>query len=294
MSDKKLYLIGEVSSICNVPIKTLRYYDDIELIVPKERRKGCNYRYYTKEQMVTLFFVRKLRSIGISLKDIKSVLKDNSVASLSRLVEKRMEEIKSEIERLEDCYNEGEMLVHRFENSKSLVEGYSNSIAKDLTDGIDGIHIEEIKKMNCVYTVKNMETYKNADVSLERWIEIMEMPAKKGVKATGPVLISYHGDLLCQFLMKDCEVEFMIPVNEFKNEEGFKEYGGFKAVTCIHLGPWSNMINTYIRIIQWVNLRGDKYKISGSPCDFCLISQVDVENEEEHITKIVIPVEEIK
>ena len=54
------------------------------------------------------------------------------------------------------------------------------------------------------------------------------------------------------------------------------------------------MINTYIRIIQWVNLRGDKYKISGSPCDFCLISQVDVENEEEHITKIVIPVEEIK
>ena len=68
MVDKKLYLIGEVSTICNVPIKTLRYYDEIELIVPKERKKGCNYRYYTKEQMVTLFFVRKLRNIGISLK----------------------------------------------------------------------------------------------------------------------------------------------------------------------------------------------------------------------------------
>ncbi len=294
MENKKLYLIGEVSAICNVPIKTLRYYDDIELIVPKERKKGCNYRYYTKEQMVTLFFVRKLRSIGISLKDIKSVIKDNSVESLSKLVEKRMQEIKQEMQHLQYCYQEGELLVHRFANSKSLVEGYSNRIAKDLTEGIDDIHVEDIKKMYCVYTVKNMHTYKNADVSLERWIEIMEMPKQKGVKAIGPVLISYHGELLCQFLMKDCEVEFMIPVNEMKQEEGFKEYGGFRAVTCIHIGKWSDIINTYIRVIQWINVRSDQYKIIGYPCDFCLISQVDLENEEEHITKIVIPVEEIE
>ena len=293
MEDKKLYLIGEVSTICNVPIKTLRYYDEIELIVPKERKKGCNYRYYTKEQMVTLFFVRKLRNIGISLKDIKGVIKDNSVESLSQLAKIRMEEIQEEIKHLQYCYHEGELLVHRFANSKNLVEGYNNHIAKDLTEGIVDIHVEDIKKRYCVYTIKNMKNYNNAEVSLERWIEIMEMPKKRGVKATGSVLISYHGELLCQFLMKDCEVEFMIPVNEMKQEDGFKEYGGFKAITCIHIGKWSNMINTYIRMIQWLNVRANQYKVVGYPCDFCLISQVDLKNEEEHITKIVIPVEEI-
>ena len=30
---KKYYTIGDISDICNVPIKTLRYYDEIQLLV---------------------------------------------------------------------------------------------------------------------------------------------------------------------------------------------------------------------------------------------------------------------
>ncbi|AQR88764.1 MerR family DNA-binding transcriptional regulator [Clostridium saccharobutylicum] len=31
--NKILYQIGEVSKICNIPIKTLRYYDEIKLLI---------------------------------------------------------------------------------------------------------------------------------------------------------------------------------------------------------------------------------------------------------------------
>lgn len=34
MVQNKLYKIGEVSKLCNVPIKTLRYYDEISLLKP--------------------------------------------------------------------------------------------------------------------------------------------------------------------------------------------------------------------------------------------------------------------
>ena len=44
---KKLYQIGKVSKICNIPIKTLRYYDEIELLIPRKIDPDSNYRYYS-------------------------------------------------------------------------------------------------------------------------------------------------------------------------------------------------------------------------------------------------------
>ena len=53
--DKSYYSIGKVSALCNVPIKTLRYYDTIGLLVPDYRKDESNYRYYTQDQLLTLF-----------------------------------------------------------------------------------------------------------------------------------------------------------------------------------------------------------------------------------------------
>ena len=53
MEEKRYYSIGQVSNICKIPIKTLRYYDEIELLVPKIRKETSKYRYYSKEQLIT-------------------------------------------------------------------------------------------------------------------------------------------------------------------------------------------------------------------------------------------------
>ena len=57
---KSYYSIGKVSTLCCVPIKTLRYYDKIGLLVPEYRKDESNYRYYTQDQILTLFIIRKL------------------------------------------------------------------------------------------------------------------------------------------------------------------------------------------------------------------------------------------
>ena len=51
--DKSYYSIGKVSALCNVPIKTLRYYDTIGLLVPDYRKDESNYRYYTLHVLPT-------------------------------------------------------------------------------------------------------------------------------------------------------------------------------------------------------------------------------------------------
>ena len=38
------YQIGEISKLCNIPIKTLRYYNEIGLLIPEKTDSDSGYR----------------------------------------------------------------------------------------------------------------------------------------------------------------------------------------------------------------------------------------------------------
>ena len=41
-----MYKIGELSKIVDIPVKTLRYYDDFGILVPSKIDEFTGYRYY--------------------------------------------------------------------------------------------------------------------------------------------------------------------------------------------------------------------------------------------------------
>ena len=45
-----LYKIGEFAKLTNIPVKTLRYYDEINLLKPEEIDLFSGYRYYGDKQ----------------------------------------------------------------------------------------------------------------------------------------------------------------------------------------------------------------------------------------------------
>ena len=49
MNDEQLYTIGEVSKICNVSRKALRFYDKIGIIRPDKISEENGYRFYSRE-----------------------------------------------------------------------------------------------------------------------------------------------------------------------------------------------------------------------------------------------------
>lgn len=65
------FTIGEMAKLHNIPVKTLRYYDDIDLFKPIEVDPNTNYRYYSIEQFEHLNTINYLRELGITLKEIK-------------------------------------------------------------------------------------------------------------------------------------------------------------------------------------------------------------------------------
>ncbi len=65
--------IGELSQRTGVPTKTIRYYEEIDVLPPPERAEN-GYRAYGEAAVERLLFVRDARATGLSLTEIASIL----------------------------------------------------------------------------------------------------------------------------------------------------------------------------------------------------------------------------
>lgn len=83
--------IGELAARAGVPVKTVRYYSDIELL-PEAHRSGGGHRRYEHEALEHLALIRRLRSLGVSIADIAEVLQDGT--SLGELAESEQQRVR--------------------------------------------------------------------------------------------------------------------------------------------------------------------------------------------------------
>ena len=67
------HFIGAIATHSGVPIKTIRYYEEVGLLL-RPPRTPSRYRLYPPETVDRLQFIRKAQSLGLSLRDIKDVL----------------------------------------------------------------------------------------------------------------------------------------------------------------------------------------------------------------------------
>ena len=71
--DIKYYKIEEVAIKTGLTKRALRYYEDLELIIPK--RTDASYRLYSEEDIENINRIKDLReSLGFSLNDVKVIL----------------------------------------------------------------------------------------------------------------------------------------------------------------------------------------------------------------------------
>lgn len=71
----KLYKIKEVSKLTSLSIRSLQYYDDIDLLKPSQRSEA-DYRLYSEDDLIRLQQITTLKFLGCSLATIKSIIHD--------------------------------------------------------------------------------------------------------------------------------------------------------------------------------------------------------------------------
>ncbi|GAA0842485.1 HEAT repeat domain-containing protein [Streptosporangium amethystogenes subsp. fukuiense] len=68
-------LIGDVARRSGVSARMLRHYDSLGLVRPTGR-SGAGYREYSSEDVRRIFHIESLRSLGLSLRDVRRALDD--------------------------------------------------------------------------------------------------------------------------------------------------------------------------------------------------------------------------
>ncbi len=100
------YTIGRLAKTADVPISTLRYYEQRGLLRP-EQRSGSNYRLYGQESLKRLRFIRIAQRHGFTLEDIALLLdiRDGSstdcCGQVEDLVGKRLEHVVEQLHELQ-------------------------------------------------------------------------------------------------------------------------------------------------------------------------------------------------
>jgi DNA-binding transcriptional MerR regulator len=94
-----MYKIGEFSRLSQVPIRTLRYYDQIGLLVPAQVGRTNGYRGYAAEQFERLNRILVFKDLGLSLHEIRLLLADRaSTAEIHGLVRRKHAELAQRVE----------------------------------------------------------------------------------------------------------------------------------------------------------------------------------------------------
>ena len=161
------YSISQLSKLAGVSSRTLRYYEEIGLLLPRE--KGDNgYRYYDSRQVDRLQQIMFYRSFDMELDDIKNILNSddfNQVTALeSHLV--KLENQKAKINRLIDSVNKTIMSL-KGETTMSDKEKFA-AFKQNIVNENEKKYGAEIRKKYGDKTVDDTNK-KILDMSQESW-----------------------------------------------------------------------------------------------------------------------------
>lgn len=88
-----MYKIGEFSKLCQISVKTLRYYADTGLLKPQYQDIFTGYRYYSAGQLQEAVRIQALKELGFSLDEIRestgdflSIVREKSKCYAGRLM----------------------------------------------------------------------------------------------------------------------------------------------------------------------------------------------------------------
>lgn len=99
LTHEQLLFIGQISSQCRIPVKTIRYYEDLDLIQSSGRTEG-GFRQFSSDVFPRLAFIKRAQSLGLSLQEIAEILKVYDQGQLPcGEIKKRLEDKLLEIDR---------------------------------------------------------------------------------------------------------------------------------------------------------------------------------------------------
>ncbi|PAB59791.1 MerR family transcriptional regulator [Anaeromicrobium sediminis] len=270
---KNRFTIGEMAKIHNTPVKTLRYYDEIDLFKPIEVNKENGYRYYSTAQFEELNTINYLKFLGIPLKSIKDHLSKGNIDDFLDLLEAQKKETDRRIRELEKIKN-------RFENRIEEINE-----ARKITN-IGEVFTKNIKKRNIIRLKESINSIPQLEISIRKLENKFNMKSNIFIGRVGLTVSKenlekgYFNKYNSVFVLMEDEVDKNIETDSIK--EGL--------YVCIYYRGNHSESEGYYKKIEGY-LKENNYKIIGDSMERTIIDQFISKEKEDYLTEIQIPIE---
>jgi len=131
------YTINTLAKMSGVSIRTLRFYDEIDLLKPAYVGEN-GYRYYQEEQLLILQQILFYKELELDLKQIKNILNRSDFNKTKALLEHKIV--------LEKKIQKARELIKTIDKTTNHLEGTHTMSMKELYDGFQQAKLESYKK----------------------------------------------------------------------------------------------------------------------------------------------------
>ena len=272
--DKELFTIGEVSRICNISTKALRYYDKIGVISPDYISGENGYRYYSKKTLLLVPVMKYYKQMGFKLEEMQEMLGGSTYQFLQQNFHGKISELQAAERELHDS-------LAAVKDWYELVQEAELVIRHDIRDvSVKYITPAVYCRMDQDFDYSYMESVINIP-----WTNYLE---ETGQKITGPVILKFPSmeekmSGVCrrvQIMQKALWPDADSPVQTTD--------GGQMAACVYHVGSHDTIDREYERIRDWTRKRG--YVCSPHCYERYVIDYWTTRSPDEFVTEVIVPV----
>ena len=273
-----MFRIGQLASIYRISGKTLRYYDELGLLRPKYVDEATGYRYYTSSQIPVLNEIFLLKEMGLSLKEITYLLKeevDKDHTLLKGVLELKQLELDRQIREL----NEKKQTIELLKKKLDKAGGIELSSFK--------VGIKPVEEMQVASLKASISTYSTQEAL---WAELLDYLNKCRAKVGNERYTIYYDSV---YKSDEIQVEILkrvlAPFPETDRIKYKKQEGCGEVAYLLHTGEHESVIDSYEAILMWIEENG--YKIVGNIREEFHMDDFTTDDPKEFVTEIQIPVQ---
>ncbi len=274
MKEKKLYSIGEVSKICNISTKALRFYDKIGIISPDMICKENSYRYYNKESLLTVPVVKYYKQMGFKLEEMQGLVEGNNYYYLEQNFRNKIDQLCLQEQQIHNSYIAVKDWYELIQEAKLVLQNEVNDVAVKYIQPATYCGMEQDFDYNYMESIINIE-----------WTNHLESAENE---ITGPVILKF--DSFEEKMAGKCSrtrimQQAIHPCRNCLNRQVFE---GFMAASVYHIGKHETIDEEYEKILKWAGKRG--YKCGKESFERYVVDYWTTRNREEFVSEIIVPI----
>ncbi|MCK0473900.1 MerR family transcriptional regulator [Halalkalibacter sp. APA_J-10(15)] len=230
-----MYTIGKFSKICDVPIKTLRYYDDIGLLKPSYIDSETNYRYYDYDKIDIIKLVLLLKSLHVPLADIKQIIESANPVQWNSMFEQKISELEKQKEQITNEIEDMKQLKMKIDAGIPIIQGpiFSDCYFENWKDTL-------------VYTLRKKIRMKFIDRHVQN---VFNQLYAFNLEVNGKLMAIFHDRDLKE---NEVDVELLVPVKDSNDIDGCRilANGTYACITV--KGSYTDLAMGYEMLNKWI------------------------------------------